>query len=235
MLISTRGIILTKTKFGESSIICKVFTQHYGVKSYIAKGVRKKRASLSYNLFVPLYRVEIIAYNKEGKDLNILKELSLNSLNQPVNYQDPRKSAIAMFFAEVLSSTLGHDEPDEDLFSFIFSISEETEEIDKNLAAFIVYKLWRLTRYLGIMPALPTLKSNCFFHLNSGEFMGSVSTEYPISSPESLEIIELLSIIEAPSKKLTNNALEIALNYLKYHISFFKSPKSLEVLKSVFK
>ena len=85
------------------------------------------------------------------------------------------------------------------------------------------------------MPALPTLKSNCFFHLNSGEFMGSVSTEYPISSPESLEIIELLSIIEAPSKKLTNNALEIALNYLKYHISFFKSPKSLEVLKSVFK
>lgn len=235
MLISTRGIILTKTKFGESSIICKVFTQQLGVKSYIAKGVRKKRASLNYNLFVALYRVEIVAYNKEGKDLNILKELSLNSLNQPVNYQDPRKSAIAMFFAEVFSSALSHDEPDEDLFSFISSISEEIEEIDKNFAAFVVYKLWRLTRYLGLMPALPTLKSNCFFHLNSGEFMGSVSTEYPINNNESLEIIELLSIIDVPSKKLTNNALEIALDYLKYHISFFKPPKSLEVLKSVFK
>ena len=78
-------------------------------------------------------------------------------------------------------------------------------------------------------------KGYCFFHLNSGEFMGSVSTEYPINSHESMEIIELLSNIEAPNKKLTNNDLEIALNYLKYHISFFKSPKSLEVLKSVFK
>ena len=235
MLISTRGIILTKTKFGESSIICKVFTQHYGVKSYIAKGVRKKRASLNYNLFVPLYRVEVIAYNKEGKDLNILKELSLNSLNQPVNYQDPRKTAIAMFFAEVFSSALGHDEPDDELFSFITSISEEIEELDRNFAGFVVFKLWRLTRYLGIMPALPTLNSNRYFHLNSGEFMASVSSEYPINNYETEEIIQLLSSIEIPNKKLTENALQLALDYLKYHISFFKSPKSLEVLKSVFK
>jgi len=234
MITSSQGVVLTKIKYSETSIICKIFTKNHGLKTYLVRGARKKKATLKSSLFHPLYRVDISGYNKEGKDINILREINLQSFNQPINYQDPRKSAISVFFAEIIASTLPPDEPDNDIYSFVSSLSEDLEELNSNFAGFVVFKIWRLTRFLGIIPSLPLLGSNIYFDLKKGEFVGALSNEYPIELLQSNEIKFCLTSLDFSNFKPSARALQIVLDYLKYHTNFFKTPKSLEVLKAVF-
>ena len=42
MTESTNGICLHYYKYSDSSVIAKIFTEKFGMKSYIMKGVREK-------------------------------------------------------------------------------------------------------------------------------------------------------------------------------------------------
>ena len=44
MLEKTRGIVLRTTDYGETSLVVKVFTEAYGLQSYIVNSVRKPGA-----------------------------------------------------------------------------------------------------------------------------------------------------------------------------------------------
>ena len=46
MHYKTKGIVLHQVKYSESSIIVKVYTELFGLRSFIFKGVRKKKSSL---------------------------------------------------------------------------------------------------------------------------------------------------------------------------------------------
>ena len=52
---TTHGIILRTVKYGETSIIASVFTEIFGVQSYIVNGVRvsSKKGAGKANLFQP--------------------------------------------------------------------------------------------------------------------------------------------------------------------------------------
>ncbi len=54
MLLSTPGLVLHTTPYGESSVVAKVFTRQLGVRSYIIKGVRNGRSRVKQNLMQPL-------------------------------------------------------------------------------------------------------------------------------------------------------------------------------------
>jgi len=44
MIFKTRGIVFRFTKFKETSIIVTIFTEVFGLQSYIVNGVRSKSA-----------------------------------------------------------------------------------------------------------------------------------------------------------------------------------------------
>ena len=44
MLHKTKGIVLGHVKYGESSLIIHVYTEKFGIQSYIENGVRKAKA-----------------------------------------------------------------------------------------------------------------------------------------------------------------------------------------------
>ena len=48
MTESTNGICLHHYKYSESSVIVKIFTEKFGLKSYIIKGVRSKKSKNSF-------------------------------------------------------------------------------------------------------------------------------------------------------------------------------------------
>ena len=58
-IIETKGIVLSSLKYGDTSLIVRCYTEKYGIKSFIAKGVfsKKKRNSA---LYFPLN--EILCY-----------------------------------------------------------------------------------------------------------------------------------------------------------------------------
>ena len=43
MLSTTRGIVLSHINYSETSVIAKVYTENYGLQSYILKGIRKSK------------------------------------------------------------------------------------------------------------------------------------------------------------------------------------------------
>jgi len=77
MLYTSRGIVLHQLRYSESSVIVKIFTEKYGLKSYIFKGVHKKKASIRSSLLQHLNLVELVCDDKDYGGLQHPKELRL--------------------------------------------------------------------------------------------------------------------------------------------------------------
>ncbi len=56
MLHKTRGIIFKTTDYSESSVIVQIFTEKFGLQSYMINGVKKPRAKIRQNSLQPLGR-----------------------------------------------------------------------------------------------------------------------------------------------------------------------------------
>ena len=72
---TSQAIALTYHKYGESSIISKLFTEHNGLQTFIVKQVRLKKSKTPLGFFQPLQLLEIsasyIEKNKSTKKKHI--------------------------------------------------------------------------------------------------------------------------------------------------------------------
>lgn len=232
MQLSSYGIVLTRIKYGDTSIISKIYTKQFGLRSFLAKGVRKKRARLNYSLFNPFTVVELEFIEKQGREVQILKDLRQVDPTNSLSINDPKKAAIAYFLAEVFASTLQEDEFDQGTFNFMLTTISDLIDLETAFGQYSPLVLWKFTHHLGILPSTET--KGKFFNISSGEFQQTPFGAYPIDENTSQEIKSIFtSSIQANP---INNAkhLEIALNYFQYHIPYFKKPKSLEILKAIF-
>ncbi len=82
MLHTTKGIVIHQFKFKEKSVIAKIYTEKFGMQSYIINGVRSKKSANKYAYLQPLSLVEINAYHKENRGLQQHKS---NKIDQPKN------------------------------------------------------------------------------------------------------------------------------------------------------
>jgi len=73
MLHKTRGIALHATKFSETSSVVKIYTELFGLQSYLVKGVRKQKAKIKPGLFQPLTILDLVVYHKEKYSLQNIK------------------------------------------------------------------------------------------------------------------------------------------------------------------
>ena len=71
------GIVLNYIKYGDTSIICKIYTEQYGLQSYIINGVRKSK-SKNIGLFQPLNILDMVVYHKKNSGLQRIKESKLD-------------------------------------------------------------------------------------------------------------------------------------------------------------
>jgi DNA repair protein RecO (recombination protein O) len=75
MLQKTSGIVLGFLRYGDSSIITRVYTEEYGLQSYIVNGVRSAKAKNKISLYQPLTLLDLVVYHKENKDLKRISEV----------------------------------------------------------------------------------------------------------------------------------------------------------------
>ena len=50
-LAKTNGIVLHQIKYGDSSIIVRIYTEEFGMQSYLIRGVKSKKSKIKSNLF----------------------------------------------------------------------------------------------------------------------------------------------------------------------------------------
>jgi DNA repair protein RecO (recombination protein O) len=52
MVIKTRGIVLRAIKYSETSVIADIFTEQFGLRSYIISGVRTSKSKVAWKLWL---------------------------------------------------------------------------------------------------------------------------------------------------------------------------------------
>ena len=120
MLHKTRGIVFKTTDYSESSVVVQIFTEKFGLQSYIINGAKKPKAKISRNMLQPLHLVDMVVYHKSNGNVQRIAELKNSPTLQTIPY-DVIKSCIVMFLNEVLYKAVKQQTPDETIFDFIFN------------------------------------------------------------------------------------------------------------------
>src|SRR5690606_18874649 len=116
----TRGIVLKTTKYSESSLVVQVFTEKFGVQSYLVNGARKPKAKIGASLLQPLHLLEMVVYRRENTSLQRIADARQMPPLQSIPY-DSIKRTVTLFLNEVLYKSLRQQTADDSLFNFLFN------------------------------------------------------------------------------------------------------------------
>ena len=238
MLVKTKAIVLTSLKYGESDLIVKCFTEE-GVKSYLLKRIlRSKNKKINVAYFQPLTQLRITANHNSRGNLNSIREARINHLYQTIPF-NVLKQSIVLFLAETLAYSLYEEEKNPGLYQYIETalVWLDTHERTSN---FHILFLLNLTKYLGFYPETENL-NYAYFDLREGVFTNKKPLNNSVSGEKLIMFKSLIGInfdvvgqlgLNSRSRNLM---LDILLDYYELHLPAFKEPKSLNVLKEVFR
>ncbi|RCH53761.1 DNA repair protein RecO [Mucilaginibacter hurinus] len=239
MLHKTRGIIFKTTNYSESSVVVQIFTEKFGLQSYIINGVKKPRAKISANMLQPLHLVDMVVYHKHTGGVQRIAELKNSPILLSIPY-DIIKSSIAIFLNEVLHKAVKQQSPDEHLFDYIFSSIEWLDHQVNGLANFHLLFLLKLTRYLGFYPDRIQAKDAPYFDMKNGVFsLFKPDSPLILSPPHTQNFYRLLQFnFNEPDEIVLPNderryLLNKLLDYYALHIEGFGNIRSHEVLEEV--
>ncbi|MDN3620912.1 MULTISPECIES: DNA repair protein RecO [Polaribacter] len=237
-VVTTKAIVLSALKFGDSSLIVKCFTEEEGVKSYLIRGILKaKKGGLKAAYFQPLTQLTIVASHNNKGTLNSIKEVQVSYPYQTI-YRDIVKQSVVLFLSEVLSYAIKEEEKNEGLYEYLESGLIWLDLHDK-IANFHLLFLLNLTRFLGFYPDLSDA-DKLGFDLSEGVFSDLTSQKNLISGNYYYQFKKLLGItfdeIENVSfgKQERQIVLKIIIQYFELHLDGFRKPKSLQILETVF-
>ena len=239
MLHKTRGIVLHSVKYSESSLIVKVYTETFGLQSYLLKGIRSQKYKTRPALFQPLTLLDLVVYHKEKSSLHPVKEVRL-AIPTHSTSSDIRKSSIALFLAEMIYRTIREEETNIPLFEFLwngFILLNTTEEPFSNFHLLFAIKF---CRFLGFQPQGNHSDHNRFFHLREGYFHPLfASPDECLDEEQSTWFDQLIQtdLDQLPLLSLPTRARAVMLDkillYYRFHLPGFKEIRSHEILHAV--
>ncbi|TDQ07708.1 DNA repair protein RecO [Pedobacter metabolipauper] len=239
MLHKTRGIVLKTTLYSESSVVVQMFTEKFGIQSYMINGVKKPRAKIRMNMLQPLHLVDMIVYHKTNSSIQRVSELRPSPIFSSIPY-NIIKSTIVMFLNEVLYKSIRQQMADENLFDFIFNAIcwfDANAELNVN---FHLAFLLKLSRFLGFAPSTQTKSDQSFFDLQEGEFRSAPPIHpYFLDKSDAAVFISLFTLpFEKINEiKLDNKSRRMILDkilvYYTLHTASFGDIRSHQVLEDV--
>lgn len=243
MLHTTKGIVIHQFKFKEKSVIAKIYTEKFGIQSYIINGVRSKKSVNKFAYLQPLSLVEINAYHKENRGLQQLKSIKLDVPFNEIPF-DVIKGSMAFFVAEIIHKSIKEEESNASLFAFLHQSILVLDDANKNYTNFHLYFLILFTKHLGFSPELPpnyNATEQFYFDLQEGTFT-SIKPIHPVYLDKEIGgiIIHILKNNYQGLEKLTLNSQQrgILLNgmidYFNIHSENFDYLKTKEVFEELF-
>lgn len=243
MVHTTKGIVLRTVKYGDTSIITTVYTELFGIQSYIVKGVRQssKKSGGKAGFFQPSVMLDMEVYHNELKHLQFIKEYRWSYLYEHVLF-DVVKNTVAMYVIELLQHSLKQPEANPELFHLIEDTLKQLDRGNDTLTANLpLYFTLHLAAELGFQMQGNYSMQTSVLDLQEGIFVA----ERP-AHPYYLEDVQA----EITSRLLTvqfyNDLERISLNrsvrrelvqsyqtYLSLHIADFGEMKSLAILQEI--
>ncbi|WP_430932526.1 DNA repair protein RecO [Saccharicrinis sp. 156] len=242
MIESTKGIVLNYTRYAESSIISHIYTQRFGLQSYMINQVRSRK-NKGKNVFLqPLTLLDLEVYHNDKKTMHRIKDFKVNTPFTQIPFEPVRRS-LAFFIAEVLNKALKQeDKREESLFDFLHQSISILDSHLLGVQNFHLFLLFRLTRPLGFYPHFQNIEGCKYFDLKKGLFQQSEPAHPHYMNHSETAILLLLEktgIDELERIRISQderiNFIEKMLEYYQLHLAGFSNIKSLEVLKELFR
>ncbi len=229
MLHKTRGIALSYIRYRESSIIAKIYTEAFGIQSYIVNSVRSSRSKANrIALFQPLTLLDLVVYHKNKTDsLHRISEIKCRIPFHSLPFEII-KSSLSLFLTEILTKSLREEEENVPLFDFLEEAVLYLDNAEAGYENFHLHMLAQLAFYLGFgMETVADL---------SNELR---ENHYPLT-PDTRQREALQVWISAPfgtpvalDRTRRLSLLEMLVFFYKIHLDSLGEIKSLEVLHEV--
>jgi len=221
MLYKTGGIVFKYIRFKETSIITTIFTEQFGVQSYIVNNVRAKKSRFSISLFQPLTILDMVVYHKENASLNRFVEI--NCSDQYCDIQtNIKKSGIALFLSEVMYKSIRHESHPLELFQFLKNSLLSLDVMNIHYENFHLQFLLKLTQYLGFYPESGAA-------MNSQLMDGTSMLEEIIDHFLRATYNDHIKISKGSRLLILDNIIE----YYKLHIAGLSTIKSHKILRDI--
>ena len=241
MLHNTQGIVLRTVKYGETSVIVSVFTEKFGLQSYIVSGVRTTGKNNKSQYFQPSALLELQVYHNELKSLQRIKDVKWSVLLTNI-FSDIFKNAVAIYAVELLTKCLKQPEVNDDLFRFCTDFLKELNDSKPAIAANMpLYFAIHFTAFLGLKIEDNFSESNPYFDFKEGKFTSRNELNVIADKETNFHLAELLKTlkpIDLEEIKLSQQRRALLLNelekYYTWHVPDFGKLKSISVLRQLF-
>ena len=234
-----QGIVLQSIRYGDTSLIVKVFTRNIGLRSYMVKGAFNHNSKSRAALFQNLHLINYVEAGKPNRSsLGYMKDVQLATVYQSIPFV-MNKSAILMYVSELLSKTLTEQEQNEPLYDFIERSLLWLDLVHQDYANFPLFFTLELTRHLGFYPKANHATGYCFDMLE-GSFAHDLPLHpYYFEADLATTFSQLLNagIDEACHIPLNvnqrRNLLDGLIIFMRLHAPVLNDFRSHEVLKTV--
>jgi DNA repair protein RecO (recombination protein O) len=243
MTHKTKGIVLRTVRYGETSVIATIYTELFGVQSYMVKGVRQasKKSGGKGIYFQPSALLDLIVYHNELKNLNFIKEYQWSYLYQHVLF-DVIKNTVAMYVVEVMQHCLKQPEANPELFYLVEDTLKQLDNgnatLTANLPLYFTLHLgselgFRMqgeynaeTPILNLQEGSFTARKPLHTYYLEGELARATSQILSVNFYNDLEELHL-------SRHIRRQLLLSYQNYISLHIPDFGTIKSLPILQEI--
>ncbi|MEM9894938.1 MAG: recombination protein O N-terminal domain-containing protein [Bacteroidota bacterium] len=223
MLQKTKGIVLGYIKYGDTSIITRIYTEQFGYASFIVNSIRSQKTKKSIGYFNPFTLLDMVVYLKQSRDIQRVSEFKSYHPLHRLHFE-PVRSAVTMFLTEVFIKLIQEDHSqNKPLFHFLEHSVKSLDQLDDGLAFFHLQFLLKLASYLGYeIQEIDTLyrsmdKLTPYFK-NSHLLEAMISDQY--GSSYDINLAD------------RNSLLSAILDFYGHHAQITR-PKSLNILRSL--
>ncbi len=228
MYVTTEAVVLHLQKYNDKTCILHTYTRNGGRMQYIVHISRKGSMSASLQ---PLSIVEIEAFtNNKASQMQHIKSVRL--IYVP-GQNDFNRLSVNLFIAEVLYKILRHPLADSQLFDFIVETIQKNDG-RQSVANSHLQFLIHLTTYLGITPSMDT--DDDWLDMRTGVTQLQRPIHRDFFTKDEMGKIDALSCSTeiVLSRAERQVLLEKLCRYYELHITDFRTPKSLDILKELF-
>jgi len=168
VISSTQAIVLNKKNFGDTSLICNLYSVDYGKVAIIAKGAKSLRNPLGA-ILQPMNYIECTYYYKSKRNIQIIKEASIITkfFDIEKNY---KKMNYALTMIDIIQHMHYEESPSKIIFRLLKKILYNINNYDKKnvLLLYVFFQLQCLI-YLGYCPSIDKC-NQCYKVLQSATF-----------------------------------------------------------------
>ncbi len=231
MLDKTHGIVLRSYKYSETSLISKVFTEKFGVLSFLVPGIRSSKNKKG-NVLQPGQLLEIDLYHRENKNFQRFKEFKVAYI--PINIlTDVKRFSVLTFLIELSIQLVNEREENTALFNYLHEAIIQIDQSSINGLSPIKHLL-SISKIMGFYPSNNYDQNKVYFNLQDGAFQENYWKNKTVLNFEVSkafhDLLNNATQFNSIDRKALLNSL---LLYYELHIPSFKPLNSHEILHEV--